>query len=346
MAKKIKFNLQVNGTSVSSLESLQNNFNIEHIMEHFKSGLLMRWLEVQGLETELKELNKLSQSKNTDNFALAQGILEIFDMDKEFDKNALKIILNDINYKEYKENLLKTNENLEKNAKSFLREYHNKFHDIIWDIIKNSENVEKIKSNLKIIENDYFDLFLLQFQTLVSVFKTNAPLALIFGLGTEKIRKMLLAYINIEEAGDHNKYCYIGDEIEVSVNGVVASMTDETKEYLNSINLKPIDYLSYGYFEAISKVVYESLKFDYSKLGDVIKRFDGSTEGLWRDLVARNKRVLVLEISDSAKASQIPKDGETNMPIGIDEINGKFIILNGLNYQSSNNNAYIVYVEL
>ncbi|WP_063998821.1 hypothetical protein [Campylobacter hyointestinalis] len=59
MAKKIKFNLQVNGTSVSSLESLQNNFNIEDIMEHFKSGLLMRWLEVQGLETELKELKKL-----------------------------------------------------------------------------------------------------------------------------------------------------------------------------------------------------------------------------------------------------------------------------------------------
>ncbi|RAZ25168.1 hypothetical protein [Campylobacter hyointestinalis] len=59
MAKKIKFNLQVNGASVSSLESLQNNFNIEDIMEHFKSGLLMRWLEVQGLETELKELKKL-----------------------------------------------------------------------------------------------------------------------------------------------------------------------------------------------------------------------------------------------------------------------------------------------
>ncbi|WP_086251610.1 hypothetical protein [Campylobacter devanensis] len=336
MAKKIKFNLQVNGASVSSLESLQNNFNIEDILEHFKSGLLMRWLEVQGLETELKEISKLSEK--SDNFALAQGILEIFDMDKELDKNALKITLNDINYKEYKENLLKTNEDLEKNAKSFLREYHDKFRDIIWDIIKNSENVEKIKSNLKIIENDYFDLFLLQFQTLVSVFKTNAPLALIFGLGTEKIRKMLLAYINIEEAGDHNKYCYIGDE-EIDVD-------DETKEYLNSINLKPIDYLSYRYFEAISKVVYDKMIFDYGELGDVIKRFDGSTDGLWRDLVARNKRVLVLGISSLAKASRIPKDGETNEALGEEEINGQFIILNGLNFQSSNNNAYIVYVEL
>lgn len=199
-------------------------------------------------------------------------------------------------------------------------------------------NVEKIKSNLKIIKEDYFDLFLLQFQTLVSVFKTDTPLALIFGLGTEKIRKMLLAYINIEATEDHNKYCYIGDE-EIDID-------DETKEYLNSINLKPIDYLSYGYFKAISKVVYDSLKFDYSELGDVIKRFDGSTEGLWRDLVARNKKVLVLGISSLAKASQIPKDGETNKPIGIDKINSKFIILNGLNFQSSNNNAYIVYVEL
>ena len=50
MAKKIKFNLQVNGVGISSLEGLQDNFNIEDIMEHFKSGLLMRWLEVQGLD--------------------------------------------------------------------------------------------------------------------------------------------------------------------------------------------------------------------------------------------------------------------------------------------------------
>lgn len=56
-------------------------------------------------------------------------------------------------------------------------------------------------------------------------------------------------------------------------------MENKTKEYLKSINLKPIDYFRYGYFEAISKVVYNSLKFDYSKFG-VIKRFDGSTDGL------------------------------------------------------------------
>ncbi|WP_187107047.1 hypothetical protein [Campylobacter hyointestinalis] len=62
-------------------------------------------------------------------------------------------------------------------------------------------------------------------------------------------------------------------------------MENKTKEYLKSINLKPIDYFRYGYFEAISKVVYNSLKFDYSKFG-VIKRFDGSTDGLWRDFKA------------------------------------------------------------
>ncbi|RAZ60144.1 hypothetical protein [Campylobacter hyointestinalis] len=206
----------------------------------------------------------------------------------DFDKNALKITLNDINYKEYKENLLKSNENLNRNAKAFLKEYHEKFQNIIWDIIKNSENVEKIKSNLKIIEKDYFDLFLLQFQTLVNAFKADAPLALIFGLGTEKIRKMLLAYINIEEAGDRNKYCYIGDEeIDIlSVNGVAVSMENETKEYLKSINLKPIDYLRYGYFDTICDLVYKKLDFNAQDFPDVIKVFKGSTEGLWRDFKA------------------------------------------------------------
>ncbi|RAZ52138.1 hypothetical protein [Campylobacter hyointestinalis] len=257
----------------------------------------------------------------------------------DFDKNALKITLNDINYKEYKENLLKTNENLDKNAKSFLREYHDKFRDIIWDIIKNSENVEKIKSNLKIIEKDYFDLFLLQFQTLVSVFKTDAPLALIFGLGTEKIRKMLLAYINIDEVNDENRDLNLKDIIS-------EQSSSEDKEYLKNINIDTIDYIRFGYFEAICDLVYKKLDFNAQDFPDVIKVFKGSTDGLWRDLVARNKKVLVLKIYGSAKASKIPNDGETNEALGKEEINGKFLILNGLNFQSSNDNAYIVYVEL
>lgn len=54
----------------------------------------------------------------------------------------------------------------------------------------------------------------------------------------------------------------------------------------------------------------------------------------------------MLEISDLAKASQIPKDGETNEALGKEEINGKFLILDGLNFQSSANTASIEYVEL
>lgn len=339
MAKKIKFNLQVNGVGISSLAGLQDNFNIEDLMEHFKSGLLMRWLEVQGLETELQEINKLSQSKNTDNFALAQGILEIFDMDKELDKNALKITLADINYKEYKENLLKSNENLNRNAKAFLKEYHEKFQNIIWDIIKNNSDVEKIKSNLKIIEKDYFDLFLLHFQTLVSVLKGSAPLALLFGLGTDKIRNVLLAYININEVNDENRGLNLKDIIS-------EQSSSEDKEYLKNINIDTIDYIRFEYFEAICELLYKKLKFNAQDFPDVIKVFKGSTDGLWRDLVAKNKKVLVLKIEGSAKASKIPNDGETNEALGKEEIDGKFLILDGLNFQSSANTASIEYVEL
>ena len=79
---------------------------------------------------------------------------------------------------------------------------------------------------------------------------------------------------------------------------------------------------------------------------NVIKDFNGSTDGMWRDLVAKGKRVLVLSLSGTAKASRIPGDGETNEPLGSDELNGKFIILDGLNFQSSDAKALIKYVEL
>lgn len=171
------------------------------------------------------------------------------------------------------------------------------------------------------------------------MFKADAPLALIFGLGTEKIRKMLLAYINIDEVNDENRDLNLKDIIS-------EQSSSEDKEYLKNINIDTIDYIRFGYFEAICDLVYKKLDFNAQDFPDVIKVFKGSTDGLWRDLVARNKKVLVLKIYGSAKASKIPNDGETNEALGKEEINGKFLILNGLNFQSSNDNAYIVYVEL
>ena len=52
MAKTIKFNLVCDGNSVRTLEDLKNNFSIEDVLEYYKSGLLLRWLNVRGFEEE------------------------------------------------------------------------------------------------------------------------------------------------------------------------------------------------------------------------------------------------------------------------------------------------------
>ena len=52
MAKMIKFDLPIDRVKVSTLRDLQDHFTTE-VIEHFRSGLLTRWLRARGLDREL-----------------------------------------------------------------------------------------------------------------------------------------------------------------------------------------------------------------------------------------------------------------------------------------------------
>lgn len=63
MAKMIKFDLLVDGTRVSTLDDLQDHFTTE-VIEHFRSGLLARWLRARGLERELAGVEALTSDND------------------------------------------------------------------------------------------------------------------------------------------------------------------------------------------------------------------------------------------------------------------------------------------
>lgn len=76
MAKQIRFDLPINGKKVKTLDELCDNMTIE-ILDHYRTGLLSKWLEVRG---HTQELTALEQISDTNDSALLKAICKIFDL--------------------------------------------------------------------------------------------------------------------------------------------------------------------------------------------------------------------------------------------------------------------------
>lgn len=67
MAKKIKFALKLNDAEIQTLDSLQENFDLEKVTAYFLNGRLLTWLEDRCYENEAEKIRKLD--KNSRDFS-------------------------------------------------------------------------------------------------------------------------------------------------------------------------------------------------------------------------------------------------------------------------------------
>ncbi|MDR2093670.1 MAG: hypothetical protein LBP58_10240 [Azoarcus sp.] len=74
-----------------------------------------------------------------------------------------------------------------------------------------------------------------------------------------------------------------------------------------------------------------------------IKSFSGETEGYWKDLEPKGKDFLIIKMEKDNFVRNAGKGGEE---LGADKVNGKFPILNGIDYKSNNKEHQLVYMEV
>lgn len=75
--KLIKFNLPLNGTSISTLEQLQNNLTAE-IIDPFRSGKLCKWIQTRSLTEQTNKLEKLFNEDVEREIILLKNLYEVF----------------------------------------------------------------------------------------------------------------------------------------------------------------------------------------------------------------------------------------------------------------------------
>lgn len=343
--KKIKFNLHTNGIGVANLEDLREHFNIDDILNHYKSGLLQKWLEVQGLQEELEKLNKLSIEDNE----LISKLLNIFEI--KYSKEDIKEIELSRSYLENKQKFL---ENFKKNQNNFnqcLEDYFSDFRSTLYQIIENPRDKAIIKVNLKRLEDDFWPLTLMNFEEIFDSVFDDSPLAILLSLSFKKFRTYICGKPIFEAiyGGFENVHIFKHAECDD------AEETKDIIKYFSTIDIKQIDYLTLYDLEERMENIEETINgHNWLNNKDIqqddknygLSKFLGDTNGYWKDLVPKTKKVLVLNISQGSLICAPTANDEIPKELSAEEVNGNFLILNGLQFKSNNQNYSVTYLEI
>ena len=174
MAKTIKFNLICDGKPIRTLDDLRNNFSVEDVLSYFQNGLLKRWLNVKGFSEELK---KVSAIMSKDEIEIITALVQIFGITTDMadiEKDAFTF-----KYTKNRQAWLRKYKEVGNNQELIVKHYHEEYEALIDKILANKDNMPLIKATLQEIEENYYELFDMQFDHVARLFLENAPMAVL-----------------------------------------------------------------------------------------------------------------------------------------------------------------------
>lgn len=306
MAKTIKFSLICDGNPVRTLEDLKNNFSIEDIITYFNNKLLHRWLSVRGYNVELEKVEKL---QNLDCLELVKELIKIFDVETDPITIAENTYI--LQYKQERELLLEEYKKMDFKASAIIDDYHTGYRELIDTILENKNDIAKIKAAIKEIDRKYSNLYEMDYSSLFYNLSINAPMAVFVMLMNDNMRKKYLPLS-------------ITKEDETVTNDIV---NDRDKSHMYRLICELVsDY------NILVKI-----------LGDNLKSFAGVTDGYWKDVEPKGKKYMILSMEHG---NYIRSAGVLGGDLDSDDINEKFVLLDGIDYKSNNEYDKLLYMEV
>lgn len=310
MAKTIKFNLICDGQPVRTLEDLRHNFSIEDVLTYYDNRLLHRWLSVRGYKDELEKVEKIH---NTNTIQLIKELISVFDI--ESDPVTMTENTYILQYRNEAKLLLEKYNELDFKLSTILFEYHEGYKELINTIVRNKDDFAKIKAAIKEISDHYFYLYELDYRNIFYIFFERAPLAIFAMLMNEKMRSN---YLPQDDP--------LNEEYDID-----GKILDKQSMYSSICSLTNISDHKIGNHKLIEL------------LGENIKVFSGDTDGYWKDLETNDKKYMIIKMENG---NYVRSCGLTGGDLSSTDINGKFLILNGIDYKSVHANHQLLYMEV
>lgn len=348
MTKKIKFNLICDGNSVRNIEDLQKNFSIEDVLRLYKKGLLHEWLERRGY---MDELNKVNSITAIDDAEIIKELIHIFSVSK--DDKKVDEVLGILSYKSELEKVYLDNKNNKSHTAEIMRKYQDGYYKLIADIIYNKDNVSKIKAAISTIISDYLWVFALDHRNLFYHFLKNAPAAIFVMLTFEEMRKFFLP----EKLKNNNESSLDQNKINLGIDG--AGQFINLFNVIHQSAVMRSSNIGYGeknftydtekeeffdkreMYDQICKLLEEQKLKEI--LGENLKVYDKYTESTWQDIEVEGKYMILMMPSNSYIRPYRDAGKEGFEP---NEVNKKFLIIDGIYYKNTTTGTQLYYMEV
>ena len=319
MLKRIKFNLLLGNKYCKNLEDVKNNFNIHDILDYFDKGILEKWLTAQNLNDVNEKVSAID--KNADIYKKVNSLMEIFYEDE--DENNIKEMSKEATYMIEFEN--KRKDDLEVFSKNNFKEkevidnYFKNYEDIINLIIEKKEDYEFIKESVKNISDNFMNAFEYNY---FNLFKKLISNKCIFGI--------LSFFIN-EKTKD---YFFIDKTIVKSIDEIFTHSSGSLKAFNKDVLME--------YEESEGKSSDENEKQKSNYLLNKIKCYSQDTKKHFSTVV-EDKKCLILHIDSGCNVTSFK---DKSKEYGYEDINNKFLILDGITYMGTSESAQLVYMEI
>lgn len=308
MAKTIKFNLICDGKPVRTLEDLKNNFSIEDVLGFYHNQLLQRWLLVRGYESELIKVEGIQE---TDTLEIVKALVSIFEIN--IDPISIELNTYILKYKQEKEILLDEYKNAEYKVNLILDDYFAGYNQLVLWIVDNKDNIAVVKAAINEINNKYSEIYEVDYRNIFYTFLKHAPLAIFVMLTHERMRRKYL-------------YSALYDDFDQNIGGNIVTMSDDAATM---------------YYEIVELCNNEKLLA--SELGNNLRVYSGVTEGYWKDVETNDKKYIILSMQDG---NFVRSTGVAGGDLRKSDTNGKFVILDGIDYKSNNAYHKLLYMEV
>lgn len=346
MAKTIKFNLILDGQPVRCIEDLQDNFCIDDIIRLYQDGLLQKWLKVRGYDDYLQQVEAINKKDS-----VIVELIKIFKIEKK--EHVIKESLYSLEYRKKRETELQEWRETGSKEKKAIGDYHNGYETLKSKVIENKYDMAFMKATAKEISSKYFRLFQLDNTRFYHQFMNDAPLMIYAILMTPVLRDLLIQNADINESliktfkikSEDEAIKLICPDLKDEIDKALTDKTDQT----GTVDWFIFKYTSNSLQNQKASSSSNDATIDRDEVFDNILQsiglhfFTGETQSYWKDLQTENTKVMILSVPNSCHIRGA-KDKLEDIPA--EDTDGKFLILDGLAYKSSDKYNPIVYMEI
>lgn len=331
MAKTIKFNLICDDKPVRTIEDIQENFSIEDVLKYYQNGLLLRWLEVRGYESEY---NKVSDIREIEALEIVKELIKIFDVEADEKKVEEGVYM--LQFLEERKELCEAYKQDSFKAQGIINDYQTGYEQLIDGIIENPNDVARIKANIAELMSGYKWAMDLNHRQLFWKLKKLSPLAIMCFLMNDEARKYYLPMpVKKDNASD-------ADEEEKKANIAVAAAFVKKEDDSTAVSYDTENNADKrNMYNAICSMLKAS---DFvSSLGDNLHVFAGVTDGYWKDIETKGKKYMIISMGSG---DYVRSAGLQGGDLASTDIENKFVIVDGIDYKSNSSSRQLLYMEV